>query len=87
MKDALIGDRREEDGEGEGHPGDLHPRIDGRYVFQHARPQPDALEGLGVPAKGDLVGRAAGQVLVRAVRQALARGGFEVVDGQQIRQR
>ena len=87
MQHALIGHRRQENGEGERLPRDVDARVDRGDVLEHARPQPDALKGLAIPPQRDLVRRPAGDELVHGLRQARARRELEVIEGEEVHER
>jgi hypothetical protein len=80
MREHLERDRGHQDGSLDLRAEHRGSRRDLRDVDQHPGPELPALEGLGVPAQGALVARAAGEVAVRSGLEALGRQPLEIGD-------
>ena len=75
---SLASGGRQQNREGKLRAQQLHPRIDIRYVHQHPRIEPQAVERLAIPAQRDLICGAARDPLPRAMRDARVRQRFEI---------
>jgi hypothetical protein len=85
VRDALRGDRREQDRVREILSEKLEPRVDAMDVVQDARAQPNPVVCLTIPFQGELIRRAAVDVLPRRRGNAILRRTLVVGEGDERR--